>query len=165
MIAVGGGGLVLAGRSERVIMLLATVVALAFPVLFFAWVYRYSGFGLQARYVLPMLTLIPLVGGELIFRARDRLPPMAASWLPGVALTVIAGFQLFAWWINARDSAGQTGGIWFLGHPRWSPPLGWWPWTASAVIGAVLLFAFAVYEARSRSSLTRHDASRRPVAA
>ncbi len=46
------------------------VLALAFPVLFYAWVDRFTGFGLQGREVLPALMLIPLVAGEIISRHR-----------------------------------------------------------------------------------------------
>jgi hypothetical protein len=155
VLALAGAGLVVAGRRERIVMLAVTIVAVAFPVLFYAWVFRYSGFGLQARYVMPMLALIPLLGGELMFRSRARLPAAAERWLPSATIAGVAGFQLFAWWINARDWAGEPNALWFLSHAHWRPPLGWLPWTAMAVSGTVLLVAFAFNDARLSRSLTR----------
>jgi uncharacterized membrane protein YjdF len=127
---------------------LVTFLALLFPVVFYAWVFRHTGFGLQARYVMPLLALIPLLGGELMFRSRERLPRGAVHLLPGVAIAVVAGFQLFAWWINARDWAGKPNAVWFLSGPQWSPPQGWLPWTIAALLGTAMLLAISAREAR-----------------
>lgn len=150
VLALVGGALAWSGQRERVVMLAMIVLALAFPVLFYAWVFRHSGFGLQARYVMPMLALIPLLGGELIFRSDRRRLRTTWSWLPPAAVAVVAGFQLFSWWINARHWAIEPNGVWFLSHPRWSPPGGWWPWTVAAMVGASALLAFAASELRAR---------------
>lgn len=163
VLVIAGGGLILAGWRDRLALLLIGLLVLAFPVLFFAWVYRHSGFGLQPRYVMPLLALIPLVGGEFVFRHRRRLPAAAARWLPLLGLAVVAGFQLFAWWINAADSAGRPYAISFLSHPLWSPPLGCGPWTAIAIIGAGLLFAVGVCEARPVLWPLLHQRSRQPA--
>ncbi len=157
VLALAAGGLVAGGQRERLVMLFVTALALAFPVLFYAWVFRHSGFGLQARYVMPVLALVPLLGGELIYRSYTRLTAPAARTLPSVAVIAIAGFQLFAWWINARDWASEPDALWFLSHPHWSPPLGWGPWTAMALIGAALLVGFAVGEARGLAQKTNSE--------
>lgn len=147
------GSFALAPRRSRAVFLVSAIGALVFPALFYAWVYRHSGFGLQGRYVLPVLALIPLLSGELLERAvgRGDAPVSATDRESGTgrescrsavlrtAIVGIAAFQLVAWWINARASAGRPDAIFFQHHPPWSPPLGWWPWTAAAAAGTLLL--------------------------
>lgn len=142
------GALLLGDWRERGFMALVTVVALAFVVLFYAWVYRNTGFGLQARQVMPVLVLVPLLAGELVFRHRDRIPTVLWG-LPFGVITVCACFQVFAWGVNARTSAGEPNAFWFFRHPYWSPPGGWVPWGIAAALGAVTLVVFCVVDAFS----------------
>jgi Predicted membrane protein (DUF2142) len=134
-------------RPERTGFTLVAVLVLAFPVLFYAWVYRHSGFILQARYVMPLLALIPVLGGELVFRRRGLLPGGVKRFAPSVAIAVIACYQLAAWWINARTSAAEPHAFWFPASPHWSPPGGWAPWLISALLGTLLLIACAALSA------------------
>ena len=62
--------MVVGTRRERVFVAVVTLLGLAFPVLFYAWIDRFTGFGLQGREVLPALMLIPLFSGEIISRHR-----------------------------------------------------------------------------------------------
>jgi hypothetical protein len=133
---------------DRLLLTAVAALAFAFPVLFWAWVDRFTGFGLQGREVLPPLMLIPLVSGEVIFRrgaggTQKRLAPLGLSG----AIVLIAVFQAYAWWISARVAAGAPGTIRFYAHARWSPPLGWWPWIAAAALGTVAMMIFAATEA------------------
>ncbi len=140
-------GLVLAAlmrgaRRERVVLVATVALTILFPVLFDALVYRHTGFGLQARYVLPVLMMVPLVAGEIL---RER-PPLAApgrapELLLAAGLTVVAVLQLVAWWVNAAAAAGRPRTSFFPDHAAWSPPLGWDPWLAVAVIACLLLAA------------------------
>jgi hypothetical protein len=127
----------LGDRVERLILASVTAVALLFPVLAYAWSYRLSGFGIQGRQVLPLLMLVPLLAGEVIYRRtaafRER---RIAGWLLGTGLAVICLLQLFAWWINARYWGAHTNGFWLFGHPIWQPPGGWLPWALLALLGA-----------------------------
>lgn len=128
---------------ERIVLGLTCVAAVALPVLFYAWAYRFTGFGMQGRYVLPALLLIPLLAGEIALRHADRL----IRARPGVpllagALAVLALLQGYAWWRAARDAAGTTG-VNLFAHATWKPPLGWVPWIALAGVGCVALLVFA----------------------
>jgi hypothetical protein len=141
-------------RREKALLALVAMLALAFPVVFYAFVYRRSGFGLQGRHVLPALALIPLTAGEVIQGARsDGSRTRSGTRLLAAVVALIAVFQLYAWWINARQSAGEPHSFWFLSHPLWSPPLGWWPWTALAVVGAGLLAGAAIALAFRRAAV------------
>ncbi|MHB8658102.1 MAG: DUF2142 domain-containing protein [Solirubrobacteraceae bacterium] len=146
MIAVLCAGAALAAnRRGRIALASAVVTALAFPVLFWALVYRQTGWGLQGRYVLPMLVLAPMVAGEVIGGAARRLAgPVERSMIAGM-IAVVAALQLLAWWVNARTAAGRPGQIWFQAHPVWSPPLGWWAWSLLSALGAALLLTVAHY--------------------
>ncbi len=140
------GALWLGSSRDRWLLAVVVVVTLAFPVLFYAWVYRFTGFGLQGRYVLPAMVLIPLVAGEVIHKRREhttlashRLPPL----IPGCVAALVAAFQAYVWWFNARAAAGAPDTIRFYVHATWSPPLGWLPWIAVAAIGSTSLLTFA----------------------
>jgi hypothetical protein len=117
---------------QRWVLISVVLIALAFPVLFYAWIYRFSGFGLQGRYVLPVIVLVPLLAGEIL---HQRLGTLAPSRFPnlllGAAAALFAGFHAYAWWFNASESAGAPHTIRFYAHALWSRPLGMppEPWT------------------------------------
>jgi hypothetical protein len=143
----------LGNRHERLVVGGVAVLGLAFPVLFWAWVDRYSGFTLQGREVLPVLGLIPLVAGEVVYRHRASLmAPRVSALALGAVIGLIALFQGYAWWYSARAAARAPGTIRFYAHAVWSPPLGWLPWVALAALGTVALLSFAATEALDRSN-------------
>ena len=88
-------------------MVAVGVLALGFPVLFWAWVDRFTGYAVQGREVLPPLMLVPLVAGEIV--SRDSWP-ISTLTSPQAALLgatgLLAGFQAYAWWYDARTMAG-----------------------------------------------------------
>lgn len=98
-----GGALVVAAivigkRRQRTAVCLALLVALGFPVLFYAFDYSNAGFGMQGRYVLPLLMLVPLIAGVVVQRSADS-SRRAPNRLVPVPAAVVAAFQLFAWWV------------------------------------------------------------------
>jgi hypothetical protein len=115
-----------AAARSRAVLAVTVAVGLAFPVLLHAWVQRHTGFGMQGRYVLPALMLAPLLAGHLLAASR---PPSRAVVTGAFAAAGL--FQLWAWWVNARFSAG---GSWSLSG--WAPLWGWWPWVLVAAAGA-----------------------------
>jgi hypothetical protein len=141
-------GMSIGSRRERIVLALSAAFGIAFPVVFYGYSYRYSGFGLQGRYVLPALVLIPVVAGHTLDRNL-----VAAGWLARhvlkLAVAGIAVFQLIAWWINAHHWAATSSLV--LTHARWQPPLGWWPWLVAAASGAASLVASALVLPSARS--------------
>jgi len=138
----------LGNRRERVVIGSVMVTAFAFPVLAYAWFQRHSGFGMQGRYVLPVLMLIPLAAGEVIYRHRSRLVSSRTARLTlPVGIALIAAFQAYAWWFDARNAAGAPGTIRVWAHATWSPPLGWIAWTLAPALGAGALLAVAALQA------------------
>jgi hypothetical protein len=126
---------------ERAVVATSTLVALAFPVVSYAWFYRHSGFGMQGRQVLPVLVVIPLAAGEVIRRGYDRLPRRAALLFLSPAIAVIAGIQGYVWWF-AASTAGDGG--------AWGPPGGWLLWAAVAMLGVAGIVTLAGDQAFER---------------
>jgi hypothetical protein len=141
---------VLTDRRGRVAILSTALIAFGFPLLFWALIYRQSGFGLQGRYVLPVLTIAPVLAGELIGRTGRTIGVMGRGLLRGT-VALLAALELVAWWVSARVAAGGAGSIWFQSHASWRPPLGWWPWTASGIAGAAVLLIAAIVEGGFKS--------------
>ena len=138
----------LGNRRERALVGATLVVALVFPVLFYAYVYRLTGFGLQGRYVLPLLALIPLVAGEVVYRQSPRLSSSRlGSAIPAAAIAAFAILSVYAWWYSARAAAGLSHGAGLFAHAAWSPPAGWLPWSLLAALGALALLGFAALAA------------------
>ena len=135
VVALLAGAISYGKRRDRVVVSVAVLIAIAFPVVFYAGFQRQTGFGLQGRYVVPVLMLMPLLAGELLTRRRRQLPAWLVRWAPVVLVDVVAVFQLFAWDVAARAAAGEPRAIWFLTHPVWSPPGGWSVWTTLSVLG------------------------------
>jgi hypothetical protein len=118
----------------------ATVAAVLVPVVFYAGLYRHTGFGMQGRYFLPVAVAIPLLAGELIRRGRDRIGHRPVLPLTVAIAATTAVIHVGSWYLAARRAAvGLDGPLWFAGRSEWSPPLGWSPWAALAVAGAALL--------------------------
>jgi hypothetical protein len=139
----------LGDRRERAVTVAVTLLALMFPILFYAWIGRFTGFPLQGREVLPPLMLIPLVAGEVVSRNSSRIDDrQTARAVLGVAIALVAVFQAYAWWFDARVVAGAPGTIRFYAHATWSPPMGWLPWIAAAGLGTAALLGFAAAEGR-----------------
>ena len=126
-------------RRERRQLIVVAVLALAFPVLFYAWAGRMTGSGLQGREVLPILALIPVVAGEIVWRHSSAVEQRRGPQLVlGGAIALIAGLQAYAWWFDARATSANG---------TWSPPLGWPVWALVAALGVAALVAFGAMEA------------------
>jgi hypothetical protein len=130
-------------RRERVLMVVTVAVALVFPVLFYDWAYRFSGYPLQGRYVLPVLVLVPLLAGELIGRHSGDWRAGRSSLIPAGLIALTALVQTYAWWYASGFAAGRPRTLQFFDHASWSPPLGWTPWIAIAAVGAAALLGSA----------------------
>lgn len=145
--------LFVAQRRDRTVFLLAIAGALIFPVIFYAWAQRRTGFGMQGRYAVPVLVVIPMLAGELAERGGR---PLRAAWLSlftGGAIGVVAIAQLAAWWTSARQTAGAPNAHWFISHAVWSPPLTWWPWTLLVVLGTCAVLGAGVTQTRASRGL------------
>jgi hypothetical protein len=150
--------LCLARARDRAVLIVVTLLAIVFPVLFWAWIDRLTGFNLEGREVLPVLAMIPMTAGEVMYRSRHRwLGTRAVHVLLTTALLAIAAYQGYAWWINAGANAGSPRTLLFYRAAAWSPPLGWFPWIALVLLAVLAMILFAVLGAGKRSP--EHSAS------
>jgi Predicted membrane protein (DUF2142) len=142
--------LVRGDRRERIVLAVIFLAALGFPVVFYAWSQRPTGFGMQGRYALPLLALAPMVAGEVLgpraAAPRSRHPRHAVP----IAIAAIGIFQFAAWWINADHWSGTSAAGLVLDRATWTPPLGWWPWLTVAAIGTVALLMAAAEQLPAR---------------
>ena len=146
VLALLGAALVLGSRRERVVLVFLAALGLLFPALFYAWIYKGTGFSLQGRYVLPILALVPMVAGEVVFGHQQRFLRWVGHRAMAGVVAIMAGFQLLAWWIAASNAAGEPHTFWFFTHPAWSPPIGWWPWALLAILGSTALLTSAAWQ-------------------
>ena len=145
-LVIGAG--MLATARERVVLAATICVAFAFPVLANAWIYRHSGFALQARQVMPVLLLVPLLAGEIVYRNRRRLRMRSVLTAEVGGLGLLAALEFAAWVVNAHDATGAQGTAMADQHPVWNPPLGWTLWTLMAAAGAASIFVAALVRPR-----------------
>jgi hypothetical protein len=145
---------------ERVVLVLlgsgAVLVTLFIAVMNLAQ----TGFGMQGRYVLPLVVLLPLFAGEVVMR---RLPdPHRRSLdrlLPAFALAAGA-VHAVGWYANARRSAIGIDGTWlFESTSEWAPRTGWYPMLAVVTLATLLAIALAVVCWRLPIPLARRDES------
>ncbi|AEH08048.1 MULTISPECIES: DUF2142 domain-containing protein [Protofrankia] len=144
------GGLFLAafvvGRwRDRALLAGGLLVVVVLYELLAAAVFIQNGFGMQGRYILPALVMLPLLSVEVL---ADRLPARLSARAAVAAAGVIAvsgAGQFAAWLTNShRYAVGPDGPLWFfLRHPAWSPPGGWAPWTVLACVPMIAAFATA----------------------
>jgi hypothetical protein len=147
--------LVLGRGRERAAVVLTLVAWPAGAVVLSAAVIHQTGFGMQGRYVAPLVLAVPLVAGEVVLRHRARVSAEVAAVTVGVVTAAAAVVHLLGWYANARRWAvGTNGPRLFLGRAAWAPPGGWWAWLATACAGAALLAAAGV-------TLARREAERR----
>ncbi|MHB8689896.1 MAG: DUF2142 domain-containing protein [Solirubrobacteraceae bacterium] len=138
-------------RTERRVLIATVVLAVVFTVLFYAWSYRFTGFAMQGRYVLPLLCCVPLLAGEVLRRHWGAVGARRyAAFVPPAVLMLIACLQAYAWSYDARIVAGDPGSIGFFTHATFIPPLGWAAWSVVAAGGVVALLTCAGASLRGR---------------
>ncbi len=129
----------LVGRRRRRMVLLGLIVSSVLVTVGIAVLNRPTGFGVQARYVLAFLVVVPLAAGEMVLTGAHRRA-LRPRWLPVAIAGVVAVAQAGAWYFNARRYAvGSTGPRLFLGQAEWAPPGGWVPWMVVVGLGAGML--------------------------
>ncbi|MBW3574391.1 MAG: DUF2142 domain-containing protein [Actinobacteria bacterium] len=143
--AIGVSAMVLGSARQRLVLAVLALASVMLSVVVSAALIRPTGFGMQARYVMPLTVVVPLFAGEVVRSqwARVRSWVLRAALWPAVA--AVAGVQFLAWYTNARRQAvGTDGPKLFLGAAEWQPPLGWLAWMVLALLGSALLVLAAV---------------------
>src|SRR6202020_1147126 len=66
VLALTVAALAVGDRRQRLLLLGTAALGVLFPTLFYAVIYRHTGFGLQGRYLLPVLMMVPMLAGEVV---------------------------------------------------------------------------------------------------
>jgi hypothetical protein len=142
--------LVVAPGWHRAVLTLATAGAALLATVVFVLIVAQTGFGMQARHVLPVAVILPLLAGDAVQRGRGRVAGWLRRWLLPALVLPLAAIHLVAWWVTARWGAvGPDGPIWFLGDAEWTPPAGWYVWAAVAFLGSLTLVAAGIAAGRA----------------
>jgi hypothetical protein len=133
------------GTVRERVVLAGLIVALLAVVFALSVAVQPTGFGVQSRYLLPVLVLLPLAAGEITRRHRERLSAgMTRSYVITVG-AVVAALHARAWYENATELARSSGLDLLTATERFKPPGGWWPWAllmaaaAAGTLGAAII--------------------------
>ncbi len=132
------------GWRDRALLAGSLAMVVATYELLAAAVFIQNGFGMQGRYILPALVMLPLLSVEVLAgRLPARLSGQSAAVATGViAMTAVS--QFFAWAANSRRYAvGVDGPLWFVSGSAWSPPGGWLVWLVLACLPVTMTLAAA----------------------
>jgi hypothetical protein len=112
-------------------------------------------FSMQARYVLPVLSMVPLVAVDVL---REHAPEMARRWQgrPALAGAGVLVFVALGQAIAFETEAAAQHGI-------WTPPLHWETWEVVVTFAVLLATAGAVRSLRSSEPSARPPAAPPPA--
>jgi hypothetical protein len=145
---IAAAGLVVGTRRQRLVLVLALAATTAAAVLVDAVTQRPFGFGLQARYVMPLTATTLLLAAWIVQGGVGygtlRRRRLAAVVAPRVVSAVLVADLGVAWLANSRQAAGGAQGPrLFFRDPQWAPPGGWLRWVAVAGLAELFLLAAA----------------------
>jgi hypothetical protein len=134
--AVGVAALRWGDRRARLVLAGAVAAVVTLDVGIAVLIEAQIGFGMQARYVLPLVVGLPILAGEVLERRRPVVPAYVGSLAPA-ALAAAALLQVVAFVANAHRYAVGAGSAWApTWDSRWAPVGGLTPWLALVLVGA-----------------------------
>ena len=117
--------LVVGTTRERAVLVAAALATVAATVVIDAGAVRPTGFGMQARYALPIAVLVPIVAGQVLAAHAETIPRLLGAMSAAAMALAIALLQVKAW---------RAGPHHFVA--LWTPPGGWEVWQAVTIAGA-----------------------------
>lgn len=130
-------------RRDRLLLLAAVVMSVVLPVALYQWLLRPpSDQGVQGRYVLPVLMLVPLLAGDVLSRRASKLSPTLTRLGPALGIALVSAIGFGALVYVARTEAGASGAG--FAHAGWSPPIGWDLWLLLVAVSAAAFVIAAV---------------------
>jgi len=134
-----------AARRERLALGGLALAILTIHLGLGALVEAQIGFGMQARYVLPLVVGVPLIAADLIETHRAALSPRLIRFGTIVMFVTAAAVQSIAFTANVhRYAVGANSGWIVPWDSRWAPDGGFTRWFSLAAIGVVLMLTPAI---------------------
>jgi hypothetical protein len=144
--------LLIGGRRDRMLVVGAVASLVVVTILVSAGIAAPVGSRAQGRWVLPVVTMIPVMLSSQWWRARARLGAAQPKNLTiGVAATAALVHAIALWASARRYAVGVQGPVQFLGHSQWSPPMGWLPWLGAGSLACVGVVGAAIVSVRSNA--------------
>jgi len=136
--AVTAAAIVVGHRRDRVLVLGMLLAALLLAYVTYSRVFHPIGAGLQGRHMLPFLAFVPVLAGIAL---SEQVSGRTLARMVTAAAVVLPALQLYGIYLNAKRYAVglASGPTWFVPDARWSPPLGWYPWLALALVACVAM--------------------------
>ncbi len=157
LIALIGTAIMVGTRRQRR-LLLAALAGLGLLAVGLGFLSLGTGFPLQGRHILGLSIIVPLFAAEAVSAGEHRLRKGTTFRLGVAIVTLVPAVQAIAWYVNERRYAVGIGGpVGFLGHSRWAPWAGWWPWGGLMLAGVCTLLVGGVL-ALSRDLRSRRAA-------
>lgn len=134
----------LVGTRRHRLLLAAAVAFSVVSILALETVQRSVGFGAQGRQLLPILVVMPLLSGEIVYLNRMKLAqmrPRLVRWF-AIACGVL---HAWAWYtVSRRYAVGPGGDNLFYRDPYFVPPLGWLIWGFVVLTACLLIGGFGL---------------------
>jgi hypothetical protein len=139
------GALCWGRRAERLAVIGLGLAVLVADVAIATLVEAPIGFGMQARYILPLTVAVPMIGAEVLNRHRSQLGGRRARQLGAAAAGGAIALQATAFLVNSHRYAVGASGTWSLPWPsHWAPSGGLLPWLVVAAVGVAALVVATV---------------------
>jgi hypothetical protein len=152
LVVVIGASLVVGTRRERLALAALTVSIVAIHLGLAVLVEAQIGFGMQARYVMPLVVGLILLAADTLEQNRQRLPAAVTRFGPAATIATLAIIQAAALITNAHRYAVGANGAWGVPWDSvWTPDGGFAVWLGIAGVGIVCLAAAAVLAATART--------------
>lgn len=141
----GSLALALGSARERLTLVGLGVCIVMLDLMLAVLVEAQIGFGMQVRYLLPLIVGLSLMSGDIVQRQAHRLSHPTAHRTAAVAFGGSALLHSMAFLANEHRYAVGTSGVWLPPwDTRWSPEGGLAIWLTVATLGCSALAAAAI---------------------
>jgi hypothetical protein len=139
-------GLAFGSTPERLTIVGLSLAIVSINIALAVFVEAQIGFGMQARYLMPLVVGLCLMSGDVLQRQSKRQFSRATGYrLAAATFAASALLHVVGFLSNQHRYAVGTSASWAIPWPsRWSPEGGLMLWTIVAAIGCAVLAAAAV---------------------
>ena len=142
---------VVATRTERLLIAAVLVTTAALAVALDVLVFQQTQFPVFGRYTMALVVVVPLLAAEVMVRRSAVVPAVVRRAAPLGFVLLLVPIHLAGLWASAhRAAVGAYAPVDFIGRSQWVPPLGWTPWGLLALAAAAALLVAGGLSATDR---------------